>query len=156
MIVGVRGCVVGCGIKSINKLKGKRLPNNGHKHFETELGIPEWLAKVQDTLFEGVSEARNKTWPVEFSEAINTGADLDKVKVPFIVYILAYNVELQERQLETVEDVGLRKVIEDVIAVNQQMIVAQKSGDIELISAAWSAVYEKYADYLLVLLRNCK
>ncbi len=71
-----KGCAVGCTVHSSN-----------HKAYEDELGIPMWLARIEDQIFEGLPNARAKEWPVEFLEAINLGADLDKIKIPFLIFI---------------------------------------------------------------------
>ena len=68
---------VGCTIHSDN-----------HSAYETELGIPEWLAKVEDRIFEGLTNDRAMKWPLEFLSAINIGADLEQVKSPFMIFVL--------------------------------------------------------------------
>ena len=59
-----KGCAVGCTVHSSN-----------HSAYETELGIPAWLARVEDRLFEGMPLARAKLWPEQFLSAIRPGAD---------------------------------------------------------------------------------
>jgi hypothetical protein len=72
-----RGCAVGCTVHS-----------SDHSAYERELGIPEWLARVEDRIFEGLPLSRAKLWPEQFLTAIQPGADLDKVKNPFLIFIL--------------------------------------------------------------------
>ena len=72
-----KGCAVGCTIHS-----------EDHSQYETELGIPTWLAKVEDRIFEGLPNERAKVWPKEFLDAINVGADLEKVKIPFLIFVV--------------------------------------------------------------------
>jgi hypothetical protein len=72
-----KGCAVGC-----------TLNNYQHSQYPIELGIPEWLARLEDSLFEGMSLEKSKTFPLEFLEAIEIGVDLEKVKVPFLIFIL--------------------------------------------------------------------
>lgn len=72
-----KGCAVGCTIHSSN-----------HKAYETELGVPQWLARVEDRIFEGLPNDRAKLWPIEFLNAVNVGSDLEKIKAPFMIYIL--------------------------------------------------------------------
>ncbi len=108
------------------------------------LGIPEWLARLEDCIFEGLSKKRSKKWPLEFSDAINIGADLNKIKIPFIVFILEQNILCQEIQLHNLNlSKNIKKIIKDVIKVNKKMITAQISKNKELIlqakAAAWSA-----------------
>ena len=72
-----KGCAVGCSINCYD-----------HSLYPVRLGIPEWLARVEDTLFEGMSEARSRSWPEDFAEAIPVGADLEKAKAPFLLMVL--------------------------------------------------------------------
>jgi len=76
-----KGCAVGC-----------TLENYDHSRYPIELGVPEWLARVEDTLFEGMSVEKSHTWPRVFLESIPVGvsdSDLDrKVKAPFLVMVL--------------------------------------------------------------------
>jgi hypothetical protein len=96
---GGKGCAVGCTIHSSN-----------HESFETELGVPEWLARVEDRIFEGLPNERAKTWPVEFLQAINLGADLNKIKPAFLIFVLEscmdkFDHEKYPRVKESLEDV---------------------------------------------------
>ena len=174
----VNACSVGCALKSVSKLKNIRLSTNDHQEFENHLGVPEWLARLNDQLFEGVSLERSKMWPVEFSEAINEGADLDKVKTPFLCFVLRNTIESMDAvkyDIENNPDVT-KAILGSKDAVNQ-MIDALESGDESKISAAWSAArsaesaaesarsaawsaarsaaFEKYADHLLFLIKEC-
>ncbi len=72
-----RGCAVGCTLHSAD-----------HSAYETELGIPKWLARVEDTLFEGMPIDDAKLWPRKFLEVIPVGVDLEQVKAPFLIYVL--------------------------------------------------------------------
>ena len=77
-----KGCAVGC-----------TLENYDHSRYPIELGIPEWLARVEDTLFEGMSLGKSRTWPEEFLKAVNVGADLEKIKGPFLIMVLRSALE---------------------------------------------------------------
>jgi len=83
-----KGCAVGCSINSINKLLGTAYEYDEHIDMAETLQIPEWLVRLEDKIFEGLSEKDSKEWPLRFSEAINEGADLDKIKPEFLVYVL--------------------------------------------------------------------
>lgn len=74
---GGKGCAVGCTIH-----------DSDHAQYEKQLGIPEWLARVEDTFFEHLPNENAKIWPASFLKAINLGADLEKIKAPFMIYIL--------------------------------------------------------------------
>jgi hypothetical protein len=75
--IGGKGCAVGCTIHS-----------SIHNAYETELGIPEWLARVEDAIFEGLPDSSAMSWPEKFLSSIKVGANLEKVKVPFLIYVL--------------------------------------------------------------------
>lgn len=72
-----KGCAVGCTIHSGN-----------HSDYEKKLGIPAWLALVEDKIFEGLPQEKAKTWPLVFLSAISVGANLEQVKAPFLIFIL--------------------------------------------------------------------
>ncbi len=72
-----KGCAVGCTLENYN-----------HHAFEFELGIPEWLARVEDSIFEGLSNENAKDFPISFLEAIPVGIDLDLVKIPFLIFVV--------------------------------------------------------------------
>ena len=72
-----KGCAVWCTLDAYQ-----------HSRYPVELGIPEWLARVEDTLFEGMTLAKSKTWPRDFLQACATGADLETAKAPFMVVVL--------------------------------------------------------------------
>lgn len=139
---GDRGCAVGCLIKSINIITGKELETSNYQNYEKYLGIPEWLARVEDNIFKGLNIERAKKWPLEFSEAINISANLDEIKIPFIVFILKSNLVWLD-SLKDRNNKKLRNSINLTIDVTKQMIEAQMKNDAKLItlakSAAWSA-----------------
>jgi hypothetical protein len=72
-----KGCAVGCTVHS-----------NSHRAFETELGIPLMLARLEDTLFEGQKNGDAKTFPARFLAAITPGADLSRVGWIFLHWLL--------------------------------------------------------------------
>ncbi len=72
-----KGCGIGCTIHS-----------GDHAEYEPLLGIPEWLAHLEDRIFEGLPNDRAKFWPEQFLEAIPIGVELDKVKGPFLIFVL--------------------------------------------------------------------
>ena len=72
-----KGCAVGCTIHS-----------NDHFLYETELGIPRILAKLQDGIFENLPNKLAKEWPIEFLDSIPIGVDLKMVWPKFVVWLL--------------------------------------------------------------------
>lgn len=63
-----KGCAVGCTIHS-----------DRYGAYETELGIPGMLARLEDMIFEGAAAGFAKAWPERFLKAIKPGADLSNV-----------------------------------------------------------------------------
>lgn len=79
-----------------------RALNNGdisygysHSKFPSVLGLPEWLAQLQDKIFEGLSTNEAKKFSIAWLKAIPVGKDLEKVKHKFALWVLRdgkYNV----------------------------------------------------------------
>ena len=133
-----KGCAVGCSIESIRVLKNlKHLNHNNHNLYEEYLGIPNWLACLEDKIFEMLFRYKSKEWPLEFSEAINTGSNLDQIKIPFLVYLLEQSINNLEQQSKT-------EVIKKIIEVSKQTITALKSGNKQLIDEVRPAVVSTY------------
>jgi len=78
-----KGCAVGCTLESIGHSN-----HDDHMAYETKLGIPVMLARLEDTIFEGLPNGKAKAWPVRFSQAIKPGADLSLVGWKFQHWIL--------------------------------------------------------------------
>jgi hypothetical protein len=72
-----KGCAVGCTIHS-----------SEHENYETELGIPQALARLEDSIFEGLPNERAMSWPEQFLAAIQVGADLTMVSSRFLRWLL--------------------------------------------------------------------
>jgi len=77
-----RGCAVGC---TLNKYD--------HKAFEAELGIPEWLARLLDTLHENTGDKVWPTFSLKFLRAIKPGQNLEPIKHHISLFILRRNRE---------------------------------------------------------------
>jgi len=69
-----------------------------YEYYETELGIPQMLARVEDGIFDGLpcGDPR-KVWPVRFLKAIRPGQDLSLVGWKFFHW-------LQTNDLETAKE----------------------------------------------------
>jgi hypothetical protein len=72
-----KGCAVGCTIHS-----------GDHAEYERCFGIPQMLARLEDTIFEGLPNRKAKDWPVRFMSAIRPGADLSRVGWQFLHWLL--------------------------------------------------------------------
>ena len=75
---GGKGCAVGCTVHSAN-----------HAAYETELGIPLILARLEDGIFEGLPAPNDLVWPERFLAAIHVGADLHMIWPQFALRLLS-------------------------------------------------------------------
>jgi hypothetical protein len=146
---GSKGCAVGCSIESINRTKDLGITDfNAHREYPRLLGIPEWLARVEDTFFENMSPKRSKKWPVQFAEAIHEGADLEQAKHPFFVMVLEHALATIDKQkrVDAKSNPTLAKAVADcrasVVAVrdlHKKRVAAESAAWSAAESAAWSA-----------------
>ena len=121
-----KGCAVGCTIES-----------DDHSKYETELGVPEWLAKLEDSIFEGLPNDEAMKFPVEFLEAIPIGVDENEL------YKLRCDLDFQRLailldNLEP-EESGVEKAIRDVMVLNLEQVAEQDDRWSAAKSAARSA-----------------
>lgn len=85
-----KGCAVGCTLE---------VDNYVHEQYPIELGLPEWLAHLEDHLFENLPKEDSRNWPLEFLQAIPVGVDekvFDGVRDRFQIFWL----ERQKTQIE--------------------------------------------------------
>lgn len=170
---GEKGCAVGCTLEAYN-----------HKAYETELGIPEWLAHLEDAMFERMSEAKSRTWPEVFLQAIPVGADLEPVIVKFVTMVLdrallrfdhAKYPDVKagiDRVRRLLTNDGSRAELEKAAdmaraadAAAQAARLAERAADIArapsgAVDAAWAVVrteeYNYFADELVKILGACE
>jgi hypothetical protein len=75
---GGKGCAVGCTMHAYN-----------HAAYETEIGVPQSIARLEDAIFEGMKNGDSKLFPARFLKAIPVGADLSLVTARFMVWLLS-------------------------------------------------------------------
>lgn len=175
-----RGCAVGCSIHSLNRMQGKTYSTSDHSVYEKALGIPEWLARLEDTIFEGLPIEEAKKWPTKFSKAVPVGVNLNPVKWRFCAFILKENIErvLKLKIKDSLKE-QVVKAIQGVLSLHENAIktgIWDESAARSARSAAWSAEsaarsagwsarsarsarsaeYQKYAKELLRLLKAAK
>ena len=74
-----KGCAIGCTVHSPE-----------HKAYETELGMPEWFAWLEDTIFEGMSQKASCRFPMRLLSAIPVGfAEWDRLYHEFCAHSLS-------------------------------------------------------------------
>lgn len=74
-----RGCAVGCTVHN----------RDPHPLYESVLGIPKWLAYLEDQIFENLNGKEAQEWPEKFMKAIHTGANLREAEAPMLLWSLA-------------------------------------------------------------------
>ena len=130
-----KGCCIGC-LAHAN--------DDPHEALEKQTGIPEWLSRVADTIFEGLEDY--KQWPERFVAAVPKNKTHDwmekNVKAPFLVHVLKST--LKNFDHEKYPDV--KKAVDDVIKLwrrddigSEDWRSAAESASCGAASAAWSA-----------------
>jgi len=72
-----KGCAIGCTLEAYE-----------HSRYETELGIPTVLAKLEDRIFESLPSEDAMEWPERFLSAAPVGADLSRAWSRFAAWML--------------------------------------------------------------------
>jgi hypothetical protein len=72
-----KGCAVGCTINS-----------GDHAEYEPRFGIPQALARLEDSIFEGLPVDLARQWPERFMGAIAPGADLSRLHWHLLHWLL--------------------------------------------------------------------
>ena len=75
---GARGCAIGCVLHS-----------SDHMSYETQLGLPVFLAYMDEHIFERLPLEEAKGWPLRFIEAVPVGVDLELVFPRFMHWLLS-------------------------------------------------------------------
>jgi hypothetical protein len=146
-----KGCAVGCTIDSINVILGKSYKTSDHEIFEEAIGVPEWLARLQDTLFENLPRGDDSQFAVDFLSSIPVGVNLEPVKWKFCAFILKEGIdrilsqpnlseELREQVVSAMR--GVLNLHESAINTNiwdQEMATSAESAARSAESAARSA-----------------
>lgn len=126
-----KGCAVGCTMEHDNT------GINIHQRMENKLGIPSIVARLEDRIFEGLSNTEAKEFPLQFLKAINPGADLSLVSAKFFVWLL----------IDPIADIA--DIAADIAAASATAHIA-----------TWTSVREKHfkkmADKLIEILKDTK
>ena len=84
-----RGCFVGCTLDAYD-----------HARFPVELGWPEWLARLADTIFEGLPKDEAPQFGTDLLNAVPVGADLDVARDRFLLTVQRRNLDRLEGNSE--------------------------------------------------------
>lgn len=125
-----KGCAVGCTIEG-----------DDHSKYEKELGIPEILARLEDGLFEEMSNKDAMKFPLRFIEAVPVGADLSMVFTKLVIW----EWEDKKHGLKNLKDIKSDKELYDCCESVVNLYKRVLDGEI----------VEK-SDKLIELLSECK
>lgn len=138
-----KGCAVGCGVHSYNIRKETKLDYQDHAGLAQAIGIPEWLFRLQDALFEGLVKEEALKFPVQFYKASPIGVDLEPIKWKFCAFLLKENLDrvmaltldnkIKQQVVEAIQ--GCLKLHENATRTERWDESAARSAW----SAAWSA-----------------
>jgi hypothetical protein len=136
-----KGCAVGCLVHG-----------SSHKQLAEELGIPLQMAHLIDRLFEGMTLAESKAFPLKFVESIPVGTDLEPVMDRFYLALLSdpeHGVMLSANDsvrpaIQTVIDLYTRQVAADYPSSKEwraAACAADRAADMAAYGAADGAAY---------------
>jgi hypothetical protein len=137
-----KGCAVGCTVHS-----------SSHKAFETELGIPIMLARLEDRLFEGMANGNSKQFPARFLNAITPGSDLSRVGWQFLYWLLTEDLASRDdprvsKEIKACADVLIPLTKGEPCDRNAADLARRAA--LEARSKAWTADAAAYAAYAAV------
>jgi hypothetical protein len=133
-----KGCAVGCMIHSLD-------PNGNpsdHGRYETILGVPRVLARLEDLFFERLENGKSQAWPERFLEAIEPGADLSGVWPRFALAILA---DEKHGVINFAKRDDAKKAIGGVIVLYRRMVAGKTIAQEEWVKARAAASAAAYA-----------
>lgn len=139
---GGKGCAVGCTVHS-----------SSHSDYEDLIGVPRIIARLQDKIFEGMSNDRAKEFPVRFLEDMPVGVDLNNVWRKFLSWLL---IDENEGVIKHAKTEAVRMSILNVGNLLEKSTVSEVSKEdfIEVKNAAYNAcdadadaAYAVYAAY---------
>lgn len=123
-----KGCALGCTVHS-----------SMHSAYETELGIPQAIARLEDVIFEGLENGEAKRFPDQFLRAIPVGADLSGVPALFLLALQKRNYARLKKQKTASRGVleSIKKTIRVLSDWSKNELDASAAASAE--RAAWSA-----------------
>ena len=122
-----RGCFVGCTLDAYD-----------HSRFPVELGWPEWLARLADTIFEGLPKTEAAQFGTDLLEAVPIGVNLDFVHNGFLLTVQRRNLERIKDKTTPGADACIA-AIKVVINLLEKDVAVWSAAESAAWSAAWSA-----------------
>ena len=159
-----KGCSVGCSLFDVKGIKGIDVGEDyaDHALLAKELGIPEFICHLQDSIFEGLPDSERFKWTERLFNSIPLGVDLTPVLPRFLLKTLD---RLPKTDNQDVEDAikGVKNVLiswaETGIVDAEVAWSAAESVRSAAESAAWSAesaAWEQIANDLVECIEAAK
>lgn len=145
-----KGCAVGCTVHS-----------GDCGAYETEMGIPQMLARLEDHIFEGMSNEAAKRSPVRFIMAVRPGADLTLVGWKFLHWLVVDVVgrhgtdNVKAATVDAIDVLRRRAAGETVSSVdarNAARVARSVYAAAAAVAASYEKAYDRQAEKLLELI----
>ena len=138
------GCSLGCTIHDVNKIMGLKGDFHDHSFLSDSIGIPLFLTRLQDSVFEGLDIDAARKWTPRFLSSIVEGVDLNPVLPIFLLKLLN---NLPEQEIEEVSAAinGSKKILAGWISTGKPDFAAASSAASAASSAAAAARDASYA-----------
>jgi len=135
-----KGCAVGCTLEGVRLALGYEMIDHGaHNLYETYLGVPLILARLEDCIFEGLANEDAMAWPTRFMEAVPVGADLAMVWPHFALWLLTEEVPQHTKRPKALA------ALADVAALYKEWCEGAKPATSRWLKARDAAAYAAYA-----------
>lgn len=129
--INSRGGFVGCTLGKYDYLL-----------FSTELGWPEWLARLAEAIFEGLPKEDAVQFGTDLLDAVQVGCDLETVKIPFLIDLQQRNLARFENHIEECPEANTLKYVQGCRQAMQEVIdhLLSESDLMTVVKLAQSAV----------------
>ena len=129
-----KGCAVGCTFE---------LSDNVHEAGAKEWDVPEWLLRLEDTIFEGLPNDKAVNFPLQIIEAIPVGKSEDffnQIKWKFSAFLLKENIDrVLDLDIEETLKKQIVESIRSVLNLYELALETSREWSESARSAAWSA-----------------
>ena len=119
---GGKGCAIGCVLHS-----------GDHMAYERQLGLPVFLAYLDEHIFESMTPEKARGWPLRFIEAVPVGVDLELVFPRFLHWLLSDPLGMRQHA-----NTQTLPIIDELVMMYARRINGIPF-DIDTAQSAWSA-----------------
>jgi len=151
---GAKACSVGCSVRSANKVLGLKIKQDSHRGLADAMGVPVFITRLQDRLFEGMASELRPAWTGRLFRAIRPGVDLSPVLPKFLLGLLESMPEQSgdiKKVVDQVKDVlveWIKTGLADRKAANAAANAAAYAAD------AANAAYAAMAESLISIIND--